>query len=213
MEETNIKNPHGLCTWEGTKHCDGCGLNGRLHCHLDKKYAIMFGIPFFAFAVAALSGIIMVGFPANVITLAAWFGYMIFFFVAWEPRMLCSHCPFYAEGNTNTLHCSINYGFRKTAKYNPYPLTRSEKAQFVIGANIMLAIPLIVLAWGQQWLALVFSIAGIVTWYIVLQTKICVDCVNFSCPFNKVDKETRDAFLKRNPVMLDAWKERGYEIN
>ncbi len=41
---------------------------------------------------------------------------------------------------------------------------------------------------------------------------LCLRCVNFSCPFNRVSKKEVDAFLKENPEMRKAWKEKGYKL-
>ena len=40
----------------------------------------------------------------------------------------------------------------------------------------------------------------------------CVKCVNLSCVMNKVPKEVADEYLRRNPSMLELWKECGYEL-
>ncbi len=206
----NNKNPNCICTWEDEKNCEDCVLKGRLHCHLDKKYSIIFMIPFLIGFVPAFIGLILLDFPLNLISTLVWIGYMVFFFLIWEPPILCAHCPFYAEGETKILKCSINYGFFKTSKFKPGPATRWEKIQFLVGANIMFLIPIVFLAIGQKWIFLGLCVFGIVLWYITIQLKICTDCINFSCVLNRVPKEIRDEFLKKNPEMYEAWKASGY---
>ncbi|MBD3188237.1 hypothetical protein GF325_15485 [Candidatus Bathyarchaeota archaeon] len=61
-------------------------------------------------------------FPWNLAALVGWLGYIIFFYV---------------EGSTKILHFSIKYGFRKTASYNPEPISTSKKIQFMVGANLI----------------------------------------------------------------------------
>lgn len=206
-------NPYCICTWESMENCEDCNIKGKLHCHLDKKYSILFGIPFFVAFIPTFVGLILLGFPFNLISTLVWIGYIIFFFVIWEPPILCAHCPFYAEGETKILHCSINYGFLKTAKFKPGPTSLWEKIQFLIGANLIFAIPAMFLILEQKWYYLGVLILGIIAWYIIIQLKICTDCINFSCILNRVPKEIRDEFLKKNPIMYDAWKASGYKFD
>ncbi|MCK5304056.1 MAG: hypothetical protein KAJ72_02330 [Candidatus Heimdallarchaeota archaeon] len=207
------KNPHEICIWKSKENCSDCGLKGRLHCHLNIKYSIIFGIPFFIAFIPAFVGLILLGFPLNLISILSWMGYIVFFFLVWEPRILCSHCPYYAEGKSKTLHCSINYGFLKTSKFKPGPMSKFENAQFLIGANIIFLIPVVFLIIWQLWIYLGITVFGVVLWYIFIQLYVCKDCVNFSCILNRVPKKERDEFLKKNPTMYKAWKESGYQFD
>ena len=206
----NNSNPQCICIWEDEEKCNDCSLKGRLHCHLNIRYSIIFGIPFFIGFIPAFVGMILLGYPFNLIANLTWFGYIIFFFLIWEPQILCSHCPSYAEEETRILHCSINYGFLKTSKYKPGPASIFEKIQFIVGANLIFIIPIVFLIIGSKWIFLGFTLVGIVLWYILIQTKICTDCINFSCILNRVPKNIRDEFMKKNKVMYDAWKASGY---
>ena len=206
-------NPHCICIWEDEESCVDCKLKGRLHCHLDKRYFVIFGIPFFIGFIPACVGLILLEFPLNLISTLTWIGYIIFFFLIWEPFILCAHCPFYAEGETKILHCSINYGFIKVAKFKLGPASLWKKIQFLIGANMMFIIPVIFLALGRKWIFLGLCVFGVILWYIVIQLKVCTDCINFSCILNRVPKEIRDEFLKKNPEMYKAWKKSGYEFD
>jgi hypothetical protein len=49
--------------------------------------------------------------------------------------------------------------------------------------------------------------------FLILWNKFCTRCVNFSCPYNKVPKETVDAYLELNPVMKEAWVKSGYKLD
>ena len=87
------------------------------------------------------------------------------------------------------------------------------KIQFIIALGIFVGFPLPFLIVSQQFIFLLFALIGAVTWLTVLRFKICPSCLNFSCPLNQVPKRTVDEFLKRNPVMREAWEKAGYEIN
>lgn len=206
-------NPSCICIWEDLENCEDCNIKGKLHCHLDKKYSLIFGIPFFIAFIPTFVGLILLSYPLNLISTLVWIGYIVFFFLVWEPPILCAHCPFYAEGETKILHCSINYGFLKTAEFKPGPANLWEKIQFLIGANLIFIIPAIFLILERKWYFLGVLALGVIAWYIVIQLKICTDCVNFSCILNRVPKKIRDEFLKKNKVMYEAWKASGYEFD
>ena len=218
-EKENIeqaeKNPCNICIWADKNTCEDCSINNRLQCHLDLKYSAMFGATFFLFLIPAIIGIFKLGIGSLLfyIGLGTWIVYLIIFFLFWEPQMLCSHCPYYAEGGTKILHCYANGGIFKTASFKPYPLSKSEQIQFVVGALLIAAIPFVFLIIDQQFLLLGISASGFVIWLIVLKTQICTVCINFSCPFNSVPKEIVDEFLKKNPIMRDAWEKRGYKLD
>ncbi|MHA1930026.1 MAG: hypothetical protein ACTSV2_15750 [Candidatus Thorarchaeota archaeon] len=146
--------------------------------------------------------------------LLGWFAYLIVFFELWENRILCAHCPYYAEngGQGHTLHCYANYGLYKTWPYDPRPMSRSHKIQFLVALSIFVGYPLPFLFLSGQYLALLIAGIGIVFWLATLKIKICPRCLNFSCPLNSVPKDIVDSFLKRNPVMCQAWEDCGYVV-
>ena len=45
-----------------------------------------------------------------------------------------------------------------------------------------------------------------------LNVYVCRKCVNFSCPWNRVEKTIVDEYLRQNPVMREAWEKTGYKI-
>jgi hypothetical protein len=59
----------------------------------------------------------------------------------------------------------------------------------------------------------VFSIIGGNVFFFGLITRICISCVNFSCPLNRVPKRLVGMYLKRNPIMKEAWENKGYKTN
>jgi hypothetical protein len=203
-----MKNPHNICIWKDSEECNECSIRGKLICHFRRKYLFSFIGLFLVFAITAFIGVIRAGFGWS---LLGWVGFWLFFFEFWEIRILCSHCPYYAEEG-NSLHCIANYSSLKLWKYHPEPMNLSEKIQLMIGFIILVGYPLIFLILGGQYVFLIVSIIEIIIFFSFLIIKRCGKCVNFSCPFNRVKKEVVDAFLEKNPVMKKAWEEKGYRI-
>ncbi|MFX1364974.1 MAG: hypothetical protein ACFFCE_15900 [Promethearchaeota archaeon] len=203
-----MKNFYNFCIWKDSENCNNCFLNGKLICHFHRKYLLSFLGFFFAFAITAFVGVIIAGYGWF---LLGWIGFWLFFFEFWEIRILCSHCPFYAEEG-KTLHCIANYGSFKLWKFHPEPMNLSEKIQLLIGFIILVGYPLIFLILDAQTIFLIICIIEISIFFIFLITKRCGNCLNFSCPLNRVKKEIVDCFLKKNPVMGMAWKDKGYKI-
>ncbi|MFX0024155.1 MAG: hypothetical protein ACFE9S_17645 [Candidatus Hermodarchaeota archaeon] len=196
-----------ICIWKDSKECIDCKLKERLICHFQRKYLFSFIGLFFIFVITAFIGVIIAGFGWF---LLGWVGFWFFFFEFWEIRILCSHCPFYAEEG-RTLHCIANYSSLKIWKYRPQPMNLSEKIQLIIGFMILVGYPLIFLILGSQFLILIICIMEIIIFFGFLVLRRCNKCVNFSCPFNRVDKECVDIFLENNPRMRKAWEESGYK--
>ncbi|MFW9873309.1 MAG: hypothetical protein ACFFG0_09420 [Candidatus Thorarchaeota archaeon] len=73
--------------------------------HFHRKYLFSFLGLFLVFVITTFIGVITAGFGWF---LLGWIGFWTFFFEFWEIRILCSHCPYYAEEG-NTLHCIANY--------------------------------------------------------------------------------------------------------
>jgi hypothetical protein len=140
-------------------------------------------------------------------------GYLIFFFQVWENKILCSHCPYYAFVDSKHVKCYANYGIYKAWKYNPAPMTTSEKVQFLIGITLFAGIPLILFLiirlYAYFWISLVLTLA----WVISMHFLSCSKCPNLSCPLNHVPKEVMDEYLKQNSIMRKAWEEVGYVID
>jgi hypothetical protein len=161
----------------------------------------LFFIGFVAFGVPAVFGLILSGYG---MLLIIWILYMIFFLQIWENRILCSHCPYYAE-NGRILRCRANYGLFKLWRYNPYPMSWWERFQFLIGVGIFVGFPMPWIFLGGQFLLLTLSLIGAIVFLLVLITKLCTRCVNFSCPLNRVSTKLIEKFLVQNPQMQKAW--------
>jgi len=203
-----MKNLHNICTLKDISECKNCPINGKLICHFSSKYLISFLGFFFIFVVTAFIGVILAGYGWF---LLGWIGFWLFFFEVWEIRILCSHCPYYVE-ESRTLHCIANYGSLKLWKYRPEPMSNIEKTQLYIGFAILIGYPLGFLILGTQLVFLAVCIIEIVIFFSFLIIKRCGNCVNFSCPFNRVKKEVIECFLEKNPVMRKAWEDKGYVI-
>ena len=143
--------------------------------------------------------------------LLGWAAYCLIFFEFWEIRILCSHCPYYAEKG-HTLHCIANYGSLKVWKYHPEPMSRSEKIQLWIGFAILGGYPFPFLLLGQQYVLAIVALWGLVLFFWTLRRYTCSQCVNFSCPLNCVPREVVDEYLRRNPVMREAWEAHGWRL-
>ncbi|MBD3255708.1 MAG: hypothetical protein GF383_11495 [Candidatus Lokiarchaeota archaeon] len=208
-EEITKDNPYGVCTWKDASNCEKCKIEGKLKCRFKLKHLLFFIGAFLLMFIPGVIGMILAGFGWFIL---GWIGFALFFFNIWESKILCSHCPFYAERG-NTLHCIANYGSYKPWKYNPVPMSRSEKFQLIIGFIILGCFPFPFLFFGQEFLFLFITSIGLLSFFAYLKIKVCSKCVNFSCPFNSVKKEIVDDFLKKNRVMKKAWEEEGYILD
>ncbi|MHA1932364.1 MAG: hypothetical protein ACW96X_07470 [Promethearchaeota archaeon] len=61
---------------------------------------------------------------------------------------------------------------------------------------------------GQFYLLLV-TLGAMIVWIIIIQLKVCTDCVNFACILNRVPKSVRLQFFEKNPIIKKAWEEKG----
>ncbi len=190
--------------WLGTQPS-----NGQLMRTFERKSLVMFAFGFLMVGIPVVLGLIL---ASLWLFLLIWIVFAIFFLQVWENRILCSHCPYY-DSEDRTLKCHANYGLYKLWKYNPAPMSLSEQAQMVIGVIIMIGFPFPFLVWTQQWLLLIFALFGAIALGTILFGWLCLRCVNFSCPFNRVPKKDVDAFLKEYPKMRKAWEEKGYELD
>lgn len=193
------------CTNQPENVCVDCTLGSRLMCRYDARDTLHFFMIVLPFFVASIGGMIAAGFGWWLFGLL---GYMLFFFFVWEARILCSHCPYWAE-DSKILHCHANYGVIKIWRYHPEPMSRSEKIQFIVGALVIVFYPLVFLIAGGQYLLAGVGLASAASFGYLLYSQICVKCVNFSCPLNNVPEEMKTAYLEKNPKMGKAWEKAG----
>ena len=81
--------------------CEGCEVSGRLLCHFNGPQPALFALlvlPVFAAGDYA-------PWLFSPWFLLPWFGLIVSCFGFIEIRVMCSHCPHYAEGELRTLKC------------------------------------------------------------------------------------------------------------
>ena len=138
--------------------------------------------------------------------LLPWLMIVLGFFGLAEIRVMCSHCPHYAEPGT-TLKCWANYGAPKLWRYRPGPMSRAENAVFFGGLALVVGYPLVFFALSMRWYLLLVFVISTVGAVSTLKLFLCAHCMNFACPLNAVGEETRQAFWERNPTVARAWEQ------
>jgi hypothetical protein len=180
--------------------CDDCPVCEKIHCHFKPKdllHFLLIAIPSFligGLGIYTLSGWMLI--PWIVIILA-YFGFI-------EIRVMCAHCPHYAEPG-NTLKCWANNGSPKIWKYRPGPMSFLEKVVFLGGFAVVWGYPLYFLLQELQLFLLVVYSISTAGFFMTLKISFCTQCMNFACPLNSVDKEIRQIFFKKNPTIAQAW--------
>jgi hypothetical protein len=201
--------PFVPCTWKPLSECEGCPIQGRIMCRFEPKDMLSFFMNVLPFGVTAIAGVIRAGYGWY---LLLWLAYSLAFFFVWEARVLCSHCPYWAE-DQRVLHCHANYGVVKIWRYRPGPMSKSEQAQFVVGALLWISFPLVFLLLGHEYLLTTIGLVTAAGFAFNLRKNTCSRCINFSCPMNAVPRRTVDEYLKRNPDIRTAWEASGYRLD
>ena len=219
------------CTWANQSSCVRCELQGKLNCRWDGRLLKFFLLNQVPSLVMAFFGLTLIG-----IITGGWWPLILYgaaCLLLWifgvETRLLCTHCPFYTE-DSKTLHCYALHGSPKIWRYRPGPMNWAEKAMLTVYFGFLLLFPVAAQAWGIWFIAAslanfgLFALLGMIgitlatlmtemQFIYVLSENYCSRCVNFSCPGNRVPKSTVDAYLKRNPVMKEAWQKSGYRLS
>lgn len=218
------KDNAGLCTFDPDAPCSSCGNKGEIFCKPDENKVMVSHLLEGSFLVMAVLGTGLTS-----LLLDALWPVMVFslfsalFFLVIQPRITCSHCPYYAEDRF-VLHCTENHFSPKIWRYHPEPITWWEKTGTVIGFGFLGAYPLLVELYGVYvvWMrhadgVSLFGVVGVFVgtlltlalFYVVFFLLYCPHCVNFSCVFNKVPDAYVQQYLDRNPVMKHAWETQG----
>ena len=140
-----------------SESCDDCNVSHAVQCHFRPKDLIHFlciVLPSFLLGGAGiynLSGSLLVFW---ILMIVGYFGFV-------EIRIMCSHCPHYAE-KCSSLKCWANYGSPKIWKYRPGPMSFMEKAIFLGGFTIIWGYPFPFLLAGMQWFLLLVYIFVVV---------------------------------------------------
>jgi hypothetical protein len=138
--------------------CTDCPVAELVHCHfrpVELAQFLLISIP--AFLVGG-AGVLTSGLTPLLI----WIAVIVGFFGFVEIRVMCSHCPHYAEKG-NTLGCWANHGSPKLWKYRPGLMSTVEKVAFFGGFVVVWGYPLAFLIDGGLWLflgLLFFSLQG-----------------------------------------------------
>ncbi len=180
--------------------CDSCTTGDKIHCHFSRKDLIHFLLT--AFPGFFVGGVGICHFSGWMIM--PWLFALVGFFGFIEIRVMCSHCPHYAEA-PGTLKCWANYGSPKIWKYRPGPMSVAEHVVFFSGLALVWGYPLYPLMAGSQWTLLIVYIATVAGFFTTLRMFLCTQCMNFACPLNNVAEPVRNDFFKRNPAVARAW--------
>jgi hypothetical protein len=180
--------------------CDNCTVRNVLHCHFTLKDLVYFLVILSPSFLLGGAGI----YHVSGWMLVPWLMLMIGYFGFAEIRVMCAHCPHYAEEG-NSLKCWANYGSPKIWKYRPGPMTLLEKVIFFVGLALVWGYPLFFLVVGFQFFLLVVYLLSTAGFYMTLRTFLCSQCMNFACPLNRVGNEVRRSYFECNPEVAKAW--------
>ncbi len=217
------------CTIDEKSDCPNCIIYEKLNCKFEKKYLAGFLTYIIPFFFTSLFGMIYAGILTGIwFFLIIYICFLVLFFSIIEIRILCRHCPYYArEGKT--IHCHANEGLPRIWQYSPKPLTRLEKISFIICLLFFGSFPIFTEIYGIWIIFIDYTIYGVFTllgligitiatliailaWFSGLRLFFCPNCVNFSCPLNRVPKSVVDAYLEINPHIKEAWVKSSYKI-
>jgi len=218
-----VKNNASLCTFDPDAPCSTCENNGEIFCKPDESKVVVSHLLEVSFIIMALLGTGLTSvFLENLWLVIVFSIFSALFFLVIQPRITCSHCPYYAEDRF-FLHCTENHFSPKLWRYHPEPITQWEKISTVVGFAFLGGYPLLVELYGIYilWNSItnLVSLLGIVgvfigtllnllLFYVVFFLFYCPHCVNFSCVFNKVPEKYVKTYLERNPTMKQAWEKR-----
>lgn len=110
------------CTAE---HCDVCAVREKRNCHFSSNQLLHFLVLVFPSFLLGDAGV----YHVNSWWLIPWLVVIVAYSGFVEIRVMCSHCPHYAEEG-GSLKCWANYGAPKLWKYRPGPMVSWEKAIF-----------------------------------------------------------------------------------
>jgi hypothetical protein len=183
------------------KSCENCDVKQDLNCRFNIKQLLTFLMVAFPVFIIAGTGI----YSFKPLLIIPWLLFIVLYFGIIEIRVMCSHCPHYAEPETGTLKCWANYGSPKLWQYRPGPMSIGEKIIFFSGLILIFVYPYPFLLISKNNLILILYSIGVFIGILFLQKFLCVRCMNFACPLNRVDKKVRSKFFKHNPKIENAW--------
>jgi len=198
MDKISEKTTAAACS---QSQCEGWEIQGKLLCVHQPKDLIDFFVLFMGWAIPFFAGMIIGKFWVG---MTAWFVLAVAFFGYIEARVLCRHCPHYAEEGF-WLRCHANWGLPKIPRMNPRPLNSFEKVVWCLYVALLFLyyIPFFVLS--GQWLLLTLTTSALIAAGWTLQRTKCNCCYNLSCPINRVPDDVRESFFRHYPVFGKAW--------
>ena len=145
--------------------------------------------------------------------------FLILFFLMIEPRLTCSHCPYYAE-KRKIQNCTSNGLSPKLWRYHPEPMNTYEKIGSTIGFIFLALFPIATELSGILFLIkdpnttffqllelsviTLASFGSIILFFITFLVFYCPYCLNFSCQFNKAPKNLKKIYIEKNLVIKNA---------
>ncbi|MEN8905671.1 MAG: hypothetical protein ABF289_06915 [Clostridiales bacterium] len=220
-----------VCTWDKDSDCENCKNHNKLNCKWNANHLTQFYIISLPIMVSHIIGLIILGLVSK--TWLPLIGYVLFFPIVlgvFEIKFLCSHCPYYDQKGS-VLHCPANHGLFKIWKYNPLPMNKLEKLLMkLLVITMIIIMPGIIFTYDIYFLVnnvdtysnlavittigiLVLTIISEISAIYMMYNHVCSKCVNFSCPFNIVEKKYVDEYLKTNLTMKKAWEKSGYKLD
>ena len=181
--------------------CAGCDVAESIHCHFGREDLFHFYLICMPGFLVGGAGILSFGLAPLVL----WIGILLAFFGFVEIRVMCSHCPHYAEEGS-TLRCWANYGSPKLWRYRPGPMSTAENYAFFAGLAVVWGYPMGFLLTGGLWFLLTLYVLVNAAFLVTLKRFLCSRCMNFACPLNGVPEPVRAAFFERNPGVARAWE-------
>lgn len=171
--------------------CENCSLSDSIHCHFS-------GIDLAKFITAVFPAFVIGG--IGVYRLGIWFfiPWVLFIFAYFgliEIRVMCSHCPHYAEPG-NSLKCWANYGSPKLWRYRPGPMSTVEKVVFFAGLMVVIGYPFVQFLVYSKWFLLILYGVAVIGAYLFMRKAMCARCMNFACPLNLVDEGKKETFFE-----------------
>jgi len=180
--------------------CIDCPVSAKIHCHFRPKDLIHFLL--ISFPGFIIGGAVI--FAVNQWLTAVYLAIVAGFFGFLEIRVMCSHCPHYAEEGL-TLSCWANHGSLKLWNHRPGPMIKTETFLFFAGLVITWTFPLPFFFLSQAWLLLLLYLVTNAAFFTTLKIFLCSKCMNFACPFNGVGQASRELFFQRNPSVAEHW--------
>jgi len=190
--------PIATCTAET---CADCPAGRLVHCHFRGPELAQFLLNMLPPFVLAGAGIVRVSWW----WLLPWLALVLGYFGLLEIRVMCSHCPHYAEPG-ETLKCWANYGAPKLWAYRPGPMSGTETFWFFAGLAAVWVYPLVFLLMGRQWFLLMVYLLTTAAAGSTLRMFLCTQCMNFACPLHNAGDKARQLFFARNPGVAEGWE-------